>query len=135
MQHLQVLAQREPWRQNHGQPNALDPTWEGVDRELCGGNIEHEVTVAGGATGWWHCQSCGYVGHGQHTAHRVVQHPLDYFAHSVLFYLRRRTLQGAPVREASMQAFFAAGAALRYAATLPPDRLGPYVRDHVMLKA
>lgn len=132
MSQLQQLAQREPWRQNHGQPkNALDPTWEGVDRDFCGGAIEHEVTSAG-ATGWWHCSNCGYVGCGQHTAHRVVQHPLDYFVHSTLFYIRRRTLQGAPLKQASMQGFFVAGAALRYAATMPPEKVGEYVRAGLM---
>lgn len=132
--HVERLVNKEPWRANHGQPkNALDPTWEGADRPFCGGDIDYErAQPDGGFTGWWFCTTCGYCGHGTSVIHAVVQHPIEYFFHSLVFYYRKRLGQGAAPTEAVHQAMFTAGMALRYAATLSPDQLRSYTQQLVL---
>lgn len=115
------LVALEPWRENAGQPrNALDPAWDGLDRRECDGSIEFEI-VDGQATGWWFCHGCGYCGRSSTQRHKAVQHPAEYFFHSLLFFYRRRATQNLSVHQTTQQAFFIAGAALRYAAAKPPD--------------
>jgi hypothetical protein len=125
---IERLVNQEPWRVNQGQPkNALDPTWEGVEKQLCDGEVDFESTPDG-TTGWWFCSSCGYCSHGTSTAHAPVEHPMHYFFHSLLFYYRRRVVQGLPPTVATNQALFAAGVALRYAAVRPPDQFRGYTQ-------
>lgn len=109
---LQQVADAEPWRLGVGQPrNALDPTWvPGLRDNLCNGDIDWE-----GATGWWICQSCGYIGSCSYTGHRPVFNPLSVFLRGLSFFVSQRAVS-TPPNLLVQQMLFISGVALRYAA-------------------
>ncbi len=123
---LQDLAQQEPWRRNFGAPhNALDPTWSPSAYDaLCPVDIESD------GTNWWVCKRCGFVGAGPTTLHRPPRHPLPFFVHAALFFLKKREerkLKAPSPRTVVHQMLYIAGVALRYAAVQPPSKLGPFL--------
>lgn len=126
---VQQLIEREPWRTGQGQPaTPLDPTWQGP-RPLCTGEIEWE-----GATKWWWCKTCGYCGSAHVTTHARAINPLDDIGTSIEQFVAKRIEQGADIDLARDQLLFVAAAAIRYAATLPPDQLGRYVREQLVVR-
>ena len=124
------LVLKEPWRIGQGQHvNALDPSWSNIERPLCNGEIEWE-----GTSRWWWCRACGYCGCWTVTHHHPIVHPLDQLMNSLQAFTQRRQDEGLTHDEALNQALHVAGVALRYAATMPADKLGDYVRDHLTVK-
>ena len=121
---LPRLAEQEPWRLGKGLPrNALDPTWTPSPLDqLCDGEIDWEAE-----TGWWVCKKCGYVGSAYYTAHKPILHPLTFFLQSLSFYVEKQRARARNTDALINIALCVAGTALRYAATLPPERLGEYI--------
>lgn len=121
---LEQLSRVEPWRLGKGQPrNALDPTWSPSYLDnLCGGEIQWQ-----GGTRSWVCMHCGYVGSATVTMHKPIQHPLVYFAHSLVFFMKHRSKAVPNSQTLIHQLLFVAGAALRYAAVQEPGGLGKFV--------
>lgn len=116
--YLQRVAEAEPWRLGLGQPrNALDPTWvPSLSDNYCDREIEWE-----GATGWWVCQQCGYIGSSCFTRHRPVYSPLGLFLRGLDFFLSKRVAHTPDPRLLLQQILFVTGVALRHSA-LPPLR-------------
>jgi hypothetical protein len=129
MNHVQQLVENEPWRSGQGQPaTILDPAWQGA-RPLCSGEIEWE-----GQSKWWWCKTCGYCGSAHSTTHHMVVHPLNDIATSIAFFMDKKCEQGVHPELARDQLMFIAAAAIRYAATLPMDGLGQYVRSQLTIR-
>lgn len=126
---VQQLVEREPWRLGQGQPaTSLDPAWQGP-RKLCTGEIEWET-----GTKWWWCKTCGYCGSAHTTAHSCAINPLDDIGASIEQFMVRRIEQGLDADTARYQLLFVAATAIRYAATTVPDRVGDYVREHLIVR-
>jgi len=126
---VQEVVNSEPWRLRQGQPtNILDPAWSGP-QELCDGAITWE-----GTSRWWFCQKCGYCGTATVQAHNRAIHPVDDVTTAIQEFMSRRLEQGIDYELAKNQLLFITAAALRYAATLPADQVGQYVRDHLIVR-
>lgn len=129
MTQVQQIVDREPWRIRQGQPaNILDPSWCGEERQ-CTGEIVWE-----GTSRWWHCQACGYCGTATVTQHVAPIHPRDDIGKAIEFFMAKRAAEGLDYELATNQLLFVAAAAIRYAATIPPDQLGRYIREHVTVR-
>jgi len=117
------LVQKEPWRTGQGSPrNILDPTWV-EPPDYCDGEIDWE-----GTSRWWWCRKCGYCGQWTRTLHYAAElDPAKVLQESRAYYYGRRAEQGADPDNAWAQALYVCAVALRYAAAIPPERLGEYI--------
>lgn len=129
MSDVEELVKREPWRLGSGQPlNALDPTWTEERSKQCGGGIEYEA-----GTDWWFCKKCGCCGnHDFAKKHRAINDPAVYFAQSMEDFLQRRAEEGVSREQALYQMFHVTGVALRYAGSIPSERLKDYVQQLIV---
>lgn len=126
---IQEVASNEPWRLRQGQPaTILDPAWSGP-QELCDGEITWE-----GSSRWWSCKKCGYCGTATVQTHNRAIHPVDDVTAAIQEFMSRRLEQGLNYELAHNQLLFVAAAAIRYAAVLPADQVGQYVREHITLR-
>lgn len=130
MTQVQETVDREPWRTRQGQPaNILDPAWQAKEQALCDGTIVWE-----GTSRWWHCQKCGYCGKATVIQHVAPIHPRDDLTNAINYFMEKRAGEGLDHELASNQLMFIAAAAIRYAATIPAEQVGRYVREHIVLK-
>lgn len=129
MTQVQEIAEREPWRTRQGHPaTILDPTWQGEQRQ-CDGEVDWE-----GTSRWWFCKKCGYCGTATTTMHIAAIHPRDDVAAAIEFFMSKRAEQGLEHDLAMNQLLFVAASAIRYAASIPADQVGQYVREHIVVR-
>jgi hypothetical protein len=72
------------------------------------------------------------VGSAHYTAHKPILHPFTFFLQSLAFYVDKQKTKAPNVDALINIALCVAGTALRYAATLPPSQLGPYLDKMVI---
>lgn len=66
--------------------------------------------------------------------HVAPVHPRDDIGNAIEFFMAKRAAEGLDHETATNQLLFIAAAAIRYAATLPPDQAGRYVREHLVVR-
>jgi len=122
---LQAIAEREPWRLGIGYDvNALDPTWNPNQRNVCRGPIRYEQ-----GTQWWICESCGRISKSQFLEHKPVVHPAYFFFESLARFYAAKAGQHVDPVTASLQAMFLTGLALRYGALQLPGQTADFANQ------